>query len=157
MARLVRAIQFLPDPKLDGPDKPGHDDVVVEGEAMTFTVQHVKHRASLRPAQDLQRQLDIALRALLTPATFCFAVPDAENPCNLPRLALIHGGRTLCLELKAPHGRLTSPQRAAHVALRAAGARVEVARSLPEALAHIRGFGIPLRDVSLRSIFRSAA
>jgi hypothetical protein len=25
MARFMRAIQFLPDPKLDGPDKPGHD------------------------------------------------------------------------------------------------------------------------------------
>jgi hypothetical protein len=43
------------------------------------------------------------------------------------------------------------------VALRDAGARVEVARSLPEALARLREFGIPLRDVSIHSVFRKVA
>jgi hypothetical protein len=57
----------------------------------------------------------------------------------------------------APHGVLTCVQRAAHVALRDAGARVEVARSVPEALAHIRSFGIPLRDISIHTVFRKAA
>jgi hypothetical protein len=66
-------------------------------------------------------------------------------------------GRAFHLELAAPKGYLTPLQRAAHVALRDAGARVEVARSLPEALAHIRSFGIALRDVSIHTVFRKVA
>src|SRR3954464_3163660 len=111
----------------------------------------------MHPEQDLQRQLVIALRGLLTPATFFFTVPQAEGETGVPRLAFIHGGRAFHLELKAPEGVLTPLQRAAHVALRDAGARVEVARSLPEALARLREFGIPLRPLSLKSVFRSGA
>lgn len=139
---------------------------------MSFTVERVKHRKKpARPEQELQRQLVIALKSLLTPATFFFAVPNGgwRTPvegailngqgvrAGVPDLVFVHQGRTLCLELKAPKGYLTPLQRAAHVALRDAGARVEVARSLAEALGHLRGFGIPLRDVPLKFLFRSAA
>ena len=121
---------------------------------MTFTVQHVKHRTRkpARPEQDLQRHLLTALKHMLTPATF-LAVPEAGSQ----RLSFIHGGRAFYLELAAPRGYLTPLQRAEHVALRDAGARVEVTRSLPQALAHLRSFGIPLRAVSLQSVFRRAA
>jgi hypothetical protein len=41
-----------------------------------------------------------------------------------PDIFAIHEGRTFALELKAPAGRLTAVQKAAHEALRAAGAEV---------------------------------
>jgi hypothetical protein len=124
-------------------------------------VQKVRHRSRtpLRPEQELQRQLVAALKSLLTPATFfverdpaVLAAPGVR--AGMPDLAFIHQGRAFHLELMAPGGYLTALQRAAHVALRDAGARVEVARTLPEALAHIRGFGIPLKDVSIQTVFR---
>lgn len=127
-------------------------------------VQRVKHRSRkpLRPEQELQRKLVQALKSLLTPATFFVELNPAATVApdvraGMPDLAFIHKGRAFYLELMAPGGYLTQLQRAAHVALRDAGARVEVARSLPEALAHIRGFGIPLRDVSIQTVFRKAA
>ena len=127
---------------------------------MSFTVQKLKRRAALRPEQELRRRLSLALKAMLTPATFVLesdpAPADAAR-AGVPDLSFIHDGRAFYLKLMAPHAYLTAPQRAAHVALRDAGARVEVARSVPEALAHIRSFGIPLRDIPVQWIFRSAA
>ena len=129
---------------------------------MSFTVQKLKRRGKTRPKQALQRQLVTALKAMLTPATFFSAADPALTVAagvraGMPDIAFIHGGRAFYLKLMAPHGYLTQLQRAAHVALRDAGARVEVARSLPEALAHIRSFGIPLREIPVSLIFRSAA
>ena len=127
---------------------------------MSFTVQKLKRRAALRPEQELRRRLSLALKAMLTPATFVLesdpAPADAPR-AGVPELCFIHDGRAFYLTLMAPHGYLSQLQRAAHVALRDAGARVEVARSVPEALAHIRSFGIPLRDIPVQWIFRSAA
>ena len=50
-----------------------------------------------------------------------------------PDIIVIHDGRPIFLELKAPGSYPTERQRNVHVALREAGAAVEVIRSLDEA------------------------
>ena len=51
-----------------------------------------------------------------------------------PDVIAIKGGRTYCLELKAPGGRLTLTQVTVHDALRAAGASMAVADNIDAAL-----------------------
>jgi hypothetical protein len=63
----------------------------------------------------------------------------------VPDLIFISKGKAFGLELKSEKASLSGAQRAAHVTLRDAGMRVEVARSLGEAFEHLRDMGIPLR------------
>jgi hypothetical protein len=98
------------------------------------------------------------LRSGLTKDTAFFALPDndcgldAGNPfgqgamAGVPDLIFIHCGRAFGLELKNRFSALSDAQRTAQVVLREAGMRVEVARDLGEALAHLRDMGIPLRE-----------
>jgi hypothetical protein len=53
---------------------------------------------------------------------------------GVPDVIAIKAGRTYALELKAPGGQITATQRAAHAALRAAGAAVAVADGLDAAI-----------------------
>jgi hypothetical protein len=114
-----------------------------------------------RPEQDLQRQLCKMLQTVLLPGTFWYAVPNGgyRTPAEaailqgqgvragVPDLAFVHAGKALFLELKAQDGYLTPIQRAVHDELRKAGARVEVARSLNQAFAHLQSFGVPMREI----------
>jgi hypothetical protein len=109
--------------------------------------------------QSLQEKVVRALKLALTRETTFFAVPNGGSRSRIeaaildgqgvlpgvPDLILISNGRAFGLELKGENGSLSGAQRAAQVALRDAGMRVEVARSLDEALEHLRDMGIPLR------------
>lgn len=59
-----------------------------------------------------------------------------------PDLLLVIDGRLHGLELKRPGGRVSPAQQAAHVALRAAGATIEVAYGLDEALDVLAEWGV---------------
>lgn len=122
-----------------------------------FTLEYVKRKGK-RPEPSFQARLVRILKSRLTKQTAFFAVPD-EGACGLPGavtapahgamtgvpdLIFVHGGRAFGLELKSRNSNLSDRQRAAHVALRDAGMRVEVARDLDEALMHLRDMGIPL-------------
>lgn len=69
---------------------------------------------------------------------------------GLPGILIIHRGRALGLEPARAGGHLSDQQRATFPRLRAAGMRIEVARSFGEALAQLREMGLPLEtDESL--------
>jgi hypothetical protein len=61
---------------------------------------------------------------------------------GLPDIFLLHRGHLFGLELKAKGGRLSPTQATAHVLLRQAGATVEVATGLDEALAILERWGL---------------
>jgi hypothetical protein len=95
------------------------------------------------------------LRARLTKDTAFFALPDDDAQANAfgqgilagaPAFVFIHAGRAFGLALKTGSGALSDAQRTAHLALRGAGMRVEVARDVREALVHLRDMGIPLES-----------
>lgn len=111
-----------------------------------------------REEPDLQRALVRALRLMLPGDVCFFHVPGAiRSPDDwaimrgkgvfpgVPDLVFVHRGVAFGLELENERGVLSAHQRAAHVALRDAGMRIEVARSFDEALECLREFGIPLR------------
>ena len=56
---------------------------------------------------------------------------------GVPDLIIFKGGKTNGLEIKADKGRVTPIQRAVHEQMRAAGATVEVAYGLDDALAQL--------------------
>lgn len=56
---------------------------------------------------------------------------------GVPDLIIFKGGKTYGLELKADKGRVTPIQRSVHEQMRAAGATVEVAFGLDDALAQL--------------------
>ena len=98
-----------------------------------------------------------ALEALATRETILFSTPDAiaiavaANTASVgvpgtPDLVVVSKGRAFGLALKGPNGTLSLAERAAHLTLRDAGMRVEVARSLGEALEHLRDMGVVLRQ-----------
>ena len=66
-----------------------------------------------------------------------------------PDLTFIAGGRAYGLELKTAKGRLTPPQAIAHDRLKEAGMKVEIARSVEEAVAVLRGWNLVREDVRL--------
>jgi hypothetical protein len=61
---------------------------------------------------------------------------------GVPDVIAVKDSRTYALELKSPGGRLTAAQKAAHAALRAAGAEVEVAVGLDAALHRLESWGL---------------
>ena len=93
-----------------------------------------------RPEQQIQRALADHLRLRAQPNVFWFACENGGyrtaieaailKSCGVkrgvPDLILIKSGRTFGLELKAPNGRLSPAQEAAHEEMRAAGAEVAV-------------------------------
>jgi hypothetical protein len=95
----------------------------------------------LIPARALH---DANSRPLLGPAPDLKVLPVYEGQVyftgsslgenGVPDVIAIKAGRTYALELKAPGGQITATQRAAHAALRAAGAAVAVADGLDAAI-----------------------
>jgi hypothetical protein len=69
---------------------------------------------------------------------------------GVPDIVAVKGGQCYALELKAPDGRLTPAQRDTHAALAAAGAEVEVAYGLDDALARLECCVARAKDVALR-------
>ncbi|GEM_PF-1949025 len=123
-----------------------------------FTLEFARRRAR-RVEPSLRGALVRLLRASLPKETAFFALPqdDRHAPgfaqgamAGAPDLVFIHGGRAFGLELKAHGDGLSDAERAAQVALRDAGMRVEVARDLTEALVRLREMGIPLKPGLLR-------
>jgi len=133
----------------------------------TGTTFEFVRRKTRRTGPSLRVTLVRLLRSGLTKDTAFFALPDndgrlehdAGNPfgqgamAGVPDLIFIHRGRAFGLELKHRNSALSDHQRAAQVVLREAGMRVEVARDLGEALAHLRDMGIPLH-VKRGELFR---
>lgn len=68
---------------------------------------------------------------------------------GFPDLLFIADGRAYGLELKTHKGRLTPPQAIAHDRLKEAGMKVEIARSVDEAVAVLRGWNLVRDDVRL--------
>lgn len=126
---------------------------------MGFHLDYARKKKRGREDQTLERRLARALSSALTPKTFWFAIPNGGRGAALesaahegwsgepraPDLLFVHEGRAFGLELKGEKGTLSIRQRAAHAALQDAGMRIEVVRSVDEAFARLREFGIPLR------------
>ena len=115
-----------------------------------FAVAKVRRRAS-GATLSLKEKLVQTLRAR-GPSDACFFAPERMQHggttglrAGLPDLIIVSKGRAFGLELKNADGRLTSSERTAQLALRDAGMRIEVARSLGEALEHLRDMGIALK------------
>jgi hypothetical protein len=71
---------------------------------------------------------------------------------GLPDLLFLHQGKLFGLELKAAgHGRVTSIQSQVHEEMRAAGATIEVAFGIDQALAVLEGWGLLKRNVANQS------
>ncbi len=70
--------------------------------------------------------------------------PSKRMSAGLPGIIIVHRGRALGLEPGAPGASLGQRQRAMFARLRAAGMRIEVARSHGEALAQLREMGVAL-------------
>lgn len=123
---------------------------------MTF---HMKRRKRKEPEGAFQAALVRDLRQLLTPSTFMTHFPaGGGGPIRgallklrglvpgVPDLLFIHQGQVFWMELKPSKKRKESDsQITCHIALKAAGAHVEVVRSLDEALECLRIWNIPLR------------
>lgn len=118
-----------------------------------------------QPEAELQRSTMNLLRAILPPDTVFTHFPLggggkehgarmlAFGACaGFPDILIFHEGRAFCIELKSAVGTLSPTQRATHEALRRAGVRVEVARTIAEVLDHLRSFGVKTRikDPSIR-------
>jgi hypothetical protein len=61
---------------------------------------------------------------------------------GVPDVIAVKDGRTYAMEIKAPGGRLTAAQNAAHAALRAAGATVVTSYSLDDAISMLEEWGL---------------
>jgi len=134
----------------------GSEIIQSAASGFTFSVRRTKQK---RREQSLQETLVRVLALALTRETTFFAVPNGGARSRIeaailngqgvragvPDLIFISKGRAFGLELKSEKGELSQAQRAQHVTLRDAGMRIEVARSLGEALEHLKDMGIPLR------------
>ena len=60
-------------------------------------------------------------------------------------MLVIHNGRALFVELKADGGKVSAVQHAAHAAIRDAGGLVATCDTLPDVLATLADWGVPLR------------
>lgn len=116
-------------------------------------------RRTNRPEQSFQLALVGLLRAALTPKTYFFACPNGGYRSHIeaaimvgqgvrrgvPDLILVHDGRIFGLEIKSEKGRLTDDQRATHIDMERAGARIATVRSIEEAIAQLVAWSIPHR------------
>ena len=127
-------------------------------------VKILKKRAA---PQGFKARLMADLDACLPADAFAFAVPEENSPFDklrvrmsgLPQILIVHQGRALGLELAG--AKLSDRQNAMVLKLRAAGMRIEVARSWSEAMRAVREMGVGLaeKDTLTRQvaeIFRDA-
>lgn len=109
-----------------------------------------------RPEQAIQKAVFAHIKTRGAPGLFAFAVPNGgyRRPIEaailksqgvvpgVPDIVLIHKGRAFGLELKAPGGRMTERQLAAHAAMDEAGAFVCVAEGLDRAIRILEAWGL---------------
>jgi hypothetical protein len=117
-----------------------------------FAVATVKRRLPPDRGASLKSRVEQVLEELAGRETFFLCMPDARvqndsahRTATLPDFVILSKGRSFGLALKSPNGTLSPAERAAHLALRDAGMRIEIARSLGEALEHLREMGIALK------------
>ena len=120
------------------------------------------HGLKRRLAADLDRILPADAFAF----AFAFALPDEDSAGSrakkgLPGIVIVHRGRALGLELGRPGHHLNDDQRTIFPRLRAAGMRIEVARSFAEALSALSEMGLELNareslSRQVAEIFRTA-
>lgn len=140
---------------------------------MTFSVRSKPKRR--HEESDLQCRLMSDLEWLLPQDAFAFAVPNGGSrniieavnlkrqgvKAGVPDIIIVHRGKALGLELKAKNGSLQESQKVTFPKMRAAGMRIEVARSFGEAIDLIREMGVSLRakesvPLAIKDIFRQA-
>lgn len=118
-----------------------------------------KRRIKHRPEQMLHIATAAMLRVILPRGAFFLHFPAGgfRSPveaailkgmgvlAGVPDLIIGYGGRGFGIELKTDKTDLSAAQREMHHTMRAAGWRVEVARSVDEVVRILDEFGIPLR------------
>ena len=67
---------------------------------------------------------------------------------GVPDLVLVHEGRALFFEVKAPDGRLRPAQKLFLERAHAAGAKAAVVRSIDDVRAALQAWGVPTKDVT---------
>jgi len=115
-----------------------------------------------RPEQQLQRAVIEHLRWRGVPGLWWCHYPaggfrsaieaaifkSLGTTAGVPDLLLVYRGQLYGLELKNDNGRLSDTQAATHDAMKRAGAVVETAYGLDQALAHLITWGLLRPDVS---------
>jgi hypothetical protein len=111
-------------------------------------VRILKKKAPPDTSNSLKRRLAADLERILPADAFAFVLPDAQDSTSprkgLPAIVIVHRGRALGLELGRPGHHLNDDQRTVFPRLRAAGMRIEVARSFAEALSALSEMGLEL-------------
>ena len=106
-----------------------------------------------QPERQLQRAVFAFLKRAMPAESFYSAIPGGDRQMTrapgyvsgMPDVLIIHNGRPLFIELKAPKGRLSEAQKDVNVALWRAGAETCLARSVEEVERLLRAQRIPLR------------
>lgn len=103
---------------------------------------HLKSRAMpgtfwFHPANDGKRSFATASR-----------MKSMGMVAGIPDLIILRGGEVFGLELKSAKGRIRPSQHLIHAAMREAGARTEIVRSVEEALTTLEYWGVLKRSVS---------
>jgi len=129
-------------------------------------VRILKRKAPPDTPHGLKRRLAADLDRILPADAFAFALPDEDSAGSrakkgLPGIVIVHRGRALGLELGRPGHHLNDDQRTIFPRLRAAGMRIEVARSFAEALSALSEMGLELNareslSRQVAEIFRTA-
>jgi hypothetical protein len=123
---------------------------------MAMEVRILKKKAPPDTPTGLKQRLAADLERILPADAFAFALPDERvegssfdklrmrSGAGLPGIIIVHRGRALGLELGKPGHHLNDDQRTIFPRLRAAGMRIEVARSFAEALSALSDMGLEL-------------
>jgi hypothetical protein len=116
-------------------------------------VRILKKKAPPDTPGSFRWRLAADLERILPADAFAFVLPDESSSfdklrmrsgAGLPGIIVIHRGRALGLELGKPGHHLNDDQRTIFPRLRAAGMRIEVARSFAEALSALSDMGLEL-------------
>lgn len=116
------------------------------------------------PERALQVIIINTLKQILTPSTFYTHFPAGRSSGGgmrgrirgrnlksaglvpgVPDLMFVHQGQTYFMELKVGYNKPSDDQISCHIALKTAGAHVEIVRSLDDALECLNLWRIPLR------------
>jgi hypothetical protein len=132
-------------------------DATISAQRVADLVATAKvRRRRAQPEAQLQRQVMAHVDARSAPGTLVWHTPNGGwrsrieaaimkalgvRP-GIPDLLALKAGRLCAIELKAPGGKLSKAQQEMIAKLKAAGARVEVASSLDDALGHLERWGI---------------
>ena len=108
-------------------------------------VRILKKKPPPDTSDSFRRRLAADLERILPADAFVFALDGEDAPRKgLPGIVIVHRGRALGLELGKPGYHLNDDQRTIFPRLRAAGMRIEVARSFAEALSVLSEMGLEL-------------